>query len=387
VTLVGEVGTGKTTLLHALLASVGSRVRTAFVWNTLRPFDDVVRDALDDFGAEHDTKVPVASLCDFIRGCAVQHTTAALVIDEAQNLSDEAFETLRLVSNYETWTTKLLNIALVGQPELETRLQRPHLRQLAERIAIRCQVNPLGRAESRQYLAHRLRRAGGSPALFTPAAIRILVAAARGIPRRLNILAHNALLTAYGRGAARVTRRMARAAVRDWQGRRLVTLRPRVRAPAAALLATGTVACAVVWYVRQPQPPAPSADVPPAPIPQTAAEEPPAAPAPPEITAVIPPAEDEPAEPAEEARTTAVDELRPAAIEDAPAPPVADRAFIEVPIPAGSTVSEVAQRLYGDSGPSRLARIQQDNPQIANLDRILAGTAVRFAESRRRFPR
>src|SRR5262249_31344283 len=149
--------------------------------------------------------------------------TAALVIDEAQNLDEETFEDLRLLSNYESYTDKLLQIVLVGQPELDVKLARPSLRQVTERVAVRCHINPLTQTESLHYLEHRLRVAGGTLDIFTPAALRLMTWKARGIPRRLNILCHSAMLFAYGRGASRVSFREARAAVREKQGRGLIT--------------------------------------------------------------------------------------------------------------------------------------------------------------------
>ena len=227
ITMIGEVGTGKTTLVYSLLSGLGPEIHTAYISNARLSFDGILRLALRDFG------VPCASannadLLDafnkFLLDCATQGTTAALVIDEAQNLSQETFEDLRLLSNFETYTHKLLQIVLVGQPELDAKLREPSLRQVAERVAVRCVVNPLTRGQSRQYLEHRLAAVNGSLSLFTGPALRLLIGRSRGIPRSLNILAHNAMLFAYGEESSRVVRRFVAAAVSEKEGNTIVRL-------------------------------------------------------------------------------------------------------------------------------------------------------------------
>ncbi|MDX2169480.1 MAG: AAA family ATPase, partial [Deltaproteobacteria bacterium] len=222
-TLIGEVGTGKTTLLYALLADLEPTVRTAYLAHTKLSFSALLRQALADFGvptAARGRLELLEALHDFLRRCDAEGAIAALVIDEAQNLSPDTFEQLRLLTNFETYSAKLLQIVLVGQPELAATLARPELRQVSERIACRCTLAPLSRGEAQRYLAHRLAAAGGTAALLAPAARGLLITAARGLPRRLNVLAHTALLFAYGRGAARVEARDMWAALRErWRAR------------------------------------------------------------------------------------------------------------------------------------------------------------------------
>ncbi|MGH7789626.1 MAG: ExeA family protein, partial [Candidatus Binatia bacterium] len=196
-TLTGEVGTGKTTLLYTLLSDLGPTVHTAYLANTRLSFDALLQQALADFGVAvpgGDRLQALDALHGFLRRCEAAGEIAALVIDEAQNLDADTFEQLRLLTNFETYSAKLLQIVLVGQPELAETLRRPALRQVDERVAFRCHIRPLSRRQCRRYLAHRLARAGGSLALFTPAALALLIGAARGLPRRLNVLAHTALL-------------------------------------------------------------------------------------------------------------------------------------------------------------------------------------------------
>ncbi|MFQ5667104.1 MAG: ExeA family protein [Candidatus Binatia bacterium] len=265
IVMTGEVGTGKTTLLYSILSRLGAAVRTAYILNTNLGFEDILQQALADFGVPHTGGGKLErlnALNAFLMQCAADGVTAALVIDEAQNLEQDTLEDLRLLSNYETFTAKLLQIVLVGQPELEYKLASPNLRQIADRVAVRCHVNPLNPAERRRYVAHRLRTVGGSITLFSPAALRLLLRKSRGVPRRINILCHNSLLFAYGRGAPRVLRGVARLAVRAKEGYGLVTtmrpgrmgsrsLRSRSRPALAAvgllLLATLGATAAVRW--------------------------------------------------------------------------------------------------------------------------------------------
>jgi len=219
--MIGEVGTGKTTLLYSLIGGLDAEIKTAYVSNTRLSFDGVLRNTLNDFGLQSPSKDRIDMLeClnDFLIECAEQDTTAALIIDEAQNLSPEVFEEIRLLSNFETYTTKLLQIVLVGQPELATKLNDRGLRQINERIAVRCHLNPLTEKQARQYIEHRIEAAGGQPELFSSRAIRKIIAQSRGIPRRINILAHNSLLFAYGRDVKSITHDIVADVIRDQEG-------------------------------------------------------------------------------------------------------------------------------------------------------------------------
>ncbi len=261
ITLIGEVGTGKTTLLYTLLSRLGPDVRTAYVAYTAQPFVDLLAAALKDLGVEVPGEASKRELLEalngFLREQEQRGMTTALLVDEAQNVSDETFEELRLLSNFETYERKLLQIVLVGQPELWQRLSRPHLRQLRERVTVRARIDPLTPPEVRRYIEHRLQRAGGTTCtLLSPCAVRVIVRRSQGIPRRVNNLCHNALLFAYGRDAARVTARMARevrSELNEGGSRRLPSRLERavfagsaVQRSAAA--AAAILAAAVAWY-------------------------------------------------------------------------------------------------------------------------------------------
>lgn len=219
--MIGEVGTGKTTLVYSLLSQLDSQIETAYLSNTLLSFEEILVSALRDFGVPCESLRRldlIEALNAFLRRAATEGRIVVLVIDEAQNLSHEAFEGLRLLLNFETYKTKLLQIVLVGQPELSSRLGQPGLRQVRDRVAVRCRLDPLDRGESKGYIEHRLATVGGSADIFTRPALGLLVRKSRGIPRRINILCHNSMLFAYGKDLVRVQRSIVAQAIRDVDG-------------------------------------------------------------------------------------------------------------------------------------------------------------------------
>lgn len=221
IVMIGEVGTGKTTLVYSLLSNLDPDIETAYLSNTLLSFEEILSNALQDFGVPCTSRRRIdliETLNGFLRRCATQGKTVVLVIDEAQNLSDEVFEGLRLLLNFETYKSKLLQILLVGQPELAARLNGPGLRQVRDRIAVRCHLNPLSSHEARGYVDHRLEMVGGTSDLFTRPALGLLIRRSKGIPRRINILCHNSMLFAYGHDRTRVNRAVVAQAIRDIEG-------------------------------------------------------------------------------------------------------------------------------------------------------------------------
>lgn len=220
--VTGEVGTGKTLLCRKLLSELGSEahpVRLAWLPNPhLTPAELRTALALElglsvREGAELD-------LTDRIHRHLIslhqQGSRVVVLIDEAQALPDETLEAIRLFGNLETESNKLLQIVLFGQPELDARLAKPHLRQLRQRIGFSYCLRPLRFDETRAYLEHRLQISGyrGAP-LFAGRATRLLWRASRGIPRLINILAQKCLMLAYGQGARQIDSRLVRLAIRD----------------------------------------------------------------------------------------------------------------------------------------------------------------------------
>jgi general secretion pathway protein A len=216
VVLTGEVGTGKTTVCRAFLEQVPPRCRVAYIFNPALDVIELLRTVCAEFripvaaadGSAHPTrKDHVDALNEYLLRTHAAGFNNVLVIDEAQALSAAVLEQLRLLTNLETNERKLLQIVLIGQPELRALLARPEMEQLAQRVIARYHLAPLDAAETVRYVAHRLAAAGrDGPLPFDRGALARLVHHSRGVPRRINLLADRALLGAYALGRAQVDR-------------------------------------------------------------------------------------------------------------------------------------------------------------------------------------
>jgi len=204
VVITGEVGSGKTTVCRALLSRLDQeKVKTALVLNPMLSPLELLQAINEDLGLEYEdnsrkrlTKLLNEHLLEqFKNGCNV-----AVILDEAQNLSDEALEQIRLLSNLETSKDKLIQIILLGQPELAKTFSRSRMAPLAQRIAVRYHLGPLDFAQSCRYIAHRIQVAGCHQPVFTKGALRKVFRYSGGIPRKINLLCDKALLCAYGMG-------------------------------------------------------------------------------------------------------------------------------------------------------------------------------------------
>jgi general secretion pathway protein A len=208
VVLTGEVGTGKTTLLRTLLERLDPvAYRVAYVHNSALPTDGLLEYVLQDWGVKSSANTPAQRLFElneFLIERHRQNVCPVLIVDEAQHLSVESLEAFRMLSNFETSRAKLMQILLVGQPELRDKLNLPELRQLKQRINLRCHISPLSPEETRLYIRHRLRIAGATDAIFTDAAVQRIAAYSRGVPRMINILCDHCLLNGYADSKRRV---------------------------------------------------------------------------------------------------------------------------------------------------------------------------------------
>jgi len=210
--VTGEVGSGKTTIVRNLLKNLDDTVTLSKVFNTKVTSEQLIAMVNDDFGLDtaHKDKITLLrELTDFLIDQHAAGRWPTLIIDEAQNLSGELLEEVRMLSNLETDTSKLLQIILVGQPELRKTLAQPELRQLRQRISISCHLMPLSRQETEDYIFHRLEIAGNRNAVsFDEGSIEIIYSFSRGIPRLVNIICDFLMLSAFAEETKRMTREL-----------------------------------------------------------------------------------------------------------------------------------------------------------------------------------
>lgn len=424
VCITGEVGVGKTTILRSYLDSVDEPgLRFVYIFNPNVSFQALLRHILKEISLDY-AGDDIAGMVEALKSWLIAHhkrrDTLVLLIDEAQNMPIGTLESLRMLSNLETSTEKLVQIVLVGQPELDQVLSERQLRQLESRIAIRTRLGPLSKTESVAYIRHRLRCVAldDKPA-FTDGAIKEIVRRANGIPRRINVLADNSLMNAYGHHVRPVTSKVVREVVRDMRMKDAKIL-PRVSAwprlaygggAAAGLAVVAALAFGVIGgddsaEMRTPaeeallagaMPPPPAFPVPEEPaldiesmaaaaesVPPPAAE-PIAMPAPPLPPPIIVEPEPRAAEP-------------PPEVAPPPAPAVAAPARVTAPkqvavpdrdgrrnrvlriVAPGDTLAGLTLEVYGRLDGKALNWVKHHNPDITNLDRIHIGQVIEFPE-------
>ena len=220
VQLTGEVGTGKTTLCRLVLEQLPDNVRVALVLNPKQTPLELLETICEELhvqpqGRRRSLKTQIDALNQYLLQAYGQDLRVVLIIDEAQELSRELLEQVRLLTNLETSTQKLLQVVLLGQPELRETLARPALRQLSQRITARYHLTPLQPAETAAYLRHRINVAGASVFPFDDAAVRRLHALSGGVPRLLNVLGERALLAGYVHGRNRIDAGLVEMAARE----------------------------------------------------------------------------------------------------------------------------------------------------------------------------
>ena len=219
VLLTGEIGAGKTTICRCLLEQVPDNCKVAYIFNPKLSVAELLRSVCDEFGLSVPEGQPgsvkdyVDALNTYLLAQHAQNRNSVLIIDEAQNLSADVLEQLRLLTNLETNSTKLLQIILIGQPELRAMVARPELEQLAQRMIARYHLGALSEAETSEYILHRLAVAGLSgPMPFRASAAKLIHRITRGIPRRINLLCDRCLLGAYAGNMHQIDQRVVRRA-------------------------------------------------------------------------------------------------------------------------------------------------------------------------------
>ncbi|HUF92193.1 MAG TPA: AAA family ATPase, partial [Candidatus Limnocylindria bacterium] len=272
VQLTGEVGTGKTTVCRTLLDQLPPEVDVAMIFNPRLTSAELIATVCDELRVAYPAgttslKVLVDALSRALLDAHARGRRTVLIIDEAQNLSMEVLEELRLLTNLETTRDKLLQVILIGQPELGELLQRRELRQLSQRVTARYHLRPFSVRETRAYVQHRLAVAGRYTPLFSDAALRVAHARAAGVPRLINSVCDRALLGAFSRGKRHVTAGIARRAAAEVLGRG-PRRQPWVPATAAVAVLVAVIAGATAlgtawlghigsaWSLTPPPPPA-----------------------------------------------------------------------------------------------------------------------------------
>ncbi len=306
--LVGDVGTGKTTLCRTLLRELPDSVQSALVLNPHLSDAELIGTILDDLGVERRGTAKgelLATLSQYLLAAGGEGKTVLVIVDEAQQMSVESLEQIRILSNLETATRKLLQILLVGQPELEEKLKLNELRQLDQRIGIRCYLKPLPRKETFRYVEHRMRIAGLPGELpFNRSALAKIHQYSHGIPRVINLVCDRALMAGFSNRVREITPTLVTSAVRNLEGGRrgrnryTRTWSPRSKLRRAAVFAgaltvlLGAGGAAAYWGGWHPGPlkltgrlakpapaQAPAAITPAAPVPATSASPAPTSPA------------------------------------------------------------------------------------------------------------
>ena len=220
IVITGEVGTGKTTLVHYLLDKMdgNGHTRTAFLFNPRLTVNDFIQYILKDLGVRVQGKTKgeyLHNLHRYLLNAYRKDERVVLIVDEAHSLDPELLEEIRLLSNLETSKSKLIQIVLIGQPELDRTLSRPEFRQLRQRINLRYYLPPLSEKETREYIEKRLRIAGAKESPFTDKAIKEIYMRSGGIPRLINILCDNALLNGFALDQKKVDERSVKEVAKD----------------------------------------------------------------------------------------------------------------------------------------------------------------------------
>lgn len=223
--ITGEAGTGKTTLVNLLLDTVGTQIRTSYIFNPILDQADFLNYICDDLGIESGAVKSrgqsLTALHNFLLDCFAKDEKVFLIIDEAQSLKPDLLQEVRLLTNLETSKKKLLHVILLGQPELNKTLDEPRFRPLKQRITVRYHLPPLDRTETKDYIIHRLKKAGSrNIAIFNKAALDKIYKYSNGIPRVINIVCDNALLTAFVQGTHQIDKKMIREVIGDLENSR-----------------------------------------------------------------------------------------------------------------------------------------------------------------------
>lgn len=219
IVITGEIGSGKTTVCRTLLNRLDGTTRVAFILNTYLSRKELLTTILEDLDIEYKSNSKthlLSALNKYLIEQSANGTNVVLIIDEAQNLTSSVIEEVRMLSNLETEEEKLIQIVLIGQPELRKKLTDPKLEQFRQRVVMHYHLQPLSYAETVEYVKHRLIKAGNNQAdVFTQKAIRQIYDYSQGVPRLINLACHNALISGVVYGTRRITANIATEAIKE----------------------------------------------------------------------------------------------------------------------------------------------------------------------------
>jgi general secretion pathway protein A len=373
VAIIGAVGVGKTTILRSYLEKAEkNRLKVIYVFNSKLTFEGLLRTIFQEMGLQMETNDPM-EMINRLYGVLIeeyrQGNTVVLIVDEAQNMPVDTLESLRMISNLETSKDKLIQIVLAGQPEFEDQLNLDRLRQFKQRLAIRSTILPLTKDESLEYIKFRLQRAGSDTAsVFTAAALNAIIQKAAGIPRLLNVLCDNALISGFGYQQKPVSKKLASEIIRDFEG--AARQRPVRRwLPAAAGLAVLLLLIGTTWLLPNKQ----------------------------ELLGKLGIAA--PREQLDPSRTIAEvrpvekpgikdEQVRPTKVKAEPASSVkrSEPAVVTKTVTRGDTLSQLVRDVYGLDGRDPKAGklldlVRLNNPQIKDADVILPGQKIAFPDT------
>jgi type II secretory pathway predicted ATPase ExeA/phage tail protein X len=369
IAITGAVGVGKTTILRSYLETVEKKhLKLVYVFNPQLTFKELIKTIYQELGLETGrggvlemvNKLNVILIEEYKQG-----NTVVLIIDEVQNMPIDTLESLRMLSNLETSKDKLIQIVLVGQPEFKATLDLDRLRQLKQRLVIRSTIQALTKTESLEYLKFRLKMAGGNPdSVFSAPALKKIINKAQGIPRTLNILSDNALVTGFGYQQRPVTTKIVREIIRDLDGTQRSSLTRRW-VPAVLILSFLVLVAGFGWSYR-------TELFHKIGILFSLSQDETIKPTLPEINAkILPKVNTQQRPPEERLQVKAQQPLTVSKQETLPMKKIVVR---------GDTLSKLANEVYGKSDGEVLILVRGKNPQIADPNLIHTGSTIIFPD-------
>jgi general secretion pathway protein A len=368
IAIIGAVGVGKTTILRSYLETAERKhLKLVYIFNPQLTFKELIKTIYQELGLETG-HIGVLEMVNKLNEILIeeykQGNTVVLIIDEVQNMPIDTLESLRMLSNLETSKDKLIQIVLVGQPEFKATLDLDRLRQLKQRLVIRSTIQTLTKTESLEYLQFRLKMAGGNPgSIFSAPALKKIINKAQGIPRTLNILSDNALVTGFGYQQKPVTTKIVREIIRDLDGIQRSSF-PRRWVPAALILSLLVLIIGFGWSYR-------TVLFHKMEILFSLSQDEPAQPTLPEVNTKILPKVNKQTLSEEPLQTSAQQPLAASQQEALPKKKTVVR---------GDTLTKLANEFYGKSDGEVLGLVRDKNPQIADPNLIHAGSTIIFPD-------